>query len=198
MCLPTMRILPSEFASLKLWAHRFLNDVPLHDAFAIDLPGGGNGRTLEDIHAVFPAEAALKANSVVAALFKLRFFVGGLFGWDDPAAFERDSYLHLLDADERDKSLVAPGTPDGPFRLLSLLPGESLREVQNATVHAFLCEALREVDGGYRLYWGIYVKPTSRLTPLYMALIAPFRRLLVYPAILRRLRKAWIRSYATL
>jgi hypothetical protein len=70
-------------------------------------------------------------------------------------------------------------------------------EIQNATVHAFLCQALREADAGYRLYWGIYVKPVSRFTPLYMALIKPFRHLVVYPAILGQLRAAWRRKYET-
>ena len=67
--------------------------------------------------------------------------------------------------------------------------------MHNATVHAFLCQALRETDSGYRLYWGIYVKPASRFTPVYMALIKPFRHLVVYPAILKRIRKAWMMKY---
>ena len=42
---------------------------------------------------------------------------------------------------------------------------------------------------------GIYVKSTSWLTPIYMALIEPFRRFLVYPAMFARLRRAWIARY---
>jgi hypothetical protein len=34
------------------------------------------------------------------------------------------------------------------------------------------------------------------MTGLYMASIEPFRRLIVYPAILRRIREAWQRRYA--
>jgi hypothetical protein len=49
--------------------------------------------------------------------------------------------------------------------------------------------------GGYRLYWAVYVKPASWLTPVYMALIEPFRRLIVYPAMLARVRRAWIARY---
>jgi hypothetical protein len=190
-----MRLEVGEYQNLDLWAHSFLRDVPLHDAFAIDLPGGGKGRTLSDLRALLSPDQALKANPLVAALFDLRFFVGRVLGWDDPARFEGQSYLHRLDTDDRARSLVAPGTPDGPFRLLHLLPTESVREVQNTTVHAFLCEAIREVDSGYRLYWGVYVKPMSRWTPLYMALISPFRHFVVYPAVLRRIRKAWVRAY---
>jgi len=68
-------------------------------------------------------------------------------------------------------------------------------EIRNATVHAFLCTALREGPSGYRLYWAVYVKPTSWLTPLYMMLIEPFRRFIVYPAMLGRVRSAWSALY---
>jgi hypothetical protein len=49
--------------------------------------------------------------------------------------------------------------------------------------------------GGYRLYWGVYVKKTSWLTPLYMALIEPFRRFVVYPTLFRQIRRAWMDRY---
>jgi hypothetical protein len=52
--------------------------------------------------------------------------------------------------------------------------------------------ALRRGDGGYRLYWAVYVAPVSRFSPIYMAMIEPFRRFVVYPSILGRLRRAWI------
>jgi hypothetical protein len=81
------------------------------------------------------------------------------------------------------------------FRLLYVVGHESLAEIHNATVHAFLCSALFERPGGYRLYWTVYVKPTSWLTPVYMALIEPFRRFIVYPAMLGRVRRAWIARY---
>jgi hypothetical protein len=73
---------------------------------------------------------------------------------------------------------------------------ESLAEIRNKTVHAFLCSVLRPDAGGYRLYWAVYVQPVSRWTPAYMAVIEPFRRFIVYPTILRRLRLAWMDRYA--
>jgi hypothetical protein len=57
--------------------------------------------------------------------------------------------------------------------------------------------ALCRTAAGYRLYSAIYVKNVSRFTPLYMALIEPFRRFVVYPAILRRLRSAWMAVYSS-
>lgn len=49
--------------------------------------------------------------------------------------------------------------------------------------------------GGYRFYFAVYVANVSPLTPVYMALIEPFRRFLVYPALLGNLRAAWVAAY---
>ena len=138
----------------------------------------------------------MKANSAVAFLFGLRFLLGRLFGWDRVSGrVEATSYLHRLDADDRARSQVAPGSPDGPFRVLYLFPNEALSEAQNATVHAFLCAVLEPRPAGYRLYWAVYVLPVSRLTPVYMSLIDPFRRWLVYPSILKRILSRWQATY---
>jgi hypothetical protein len=40
----------------------------------------------------------------------------------------------------------------------------------------------------------IYVKPVTRWTGLYMAIIESFRRSVVYPSLLGHLRSAWLRS----
>jgi len=97
--------------------------------------------------------------------------------------------------DDRARSLATPGTARGIFRLLYMFPDESVGETRNATVHAFLVMALRPRPGGYRLYWGIYVKPVGWLTPFYMALIDQFRKLIVYPALIRLTQAEWARTY---
>ncbi len=48
---------------------------------------------------------------------------------------------------------------------------------------------------GYTAYWAIYVKPVNRWTPFYMALIDPFRRLIVYPTLIKRMEAAWAAAY---
>jgi hypothetical protein len=191
-----MRIDPAEYLALPLEAHALLADVPLRDVTAIDLPGGGPGRTLADLRALLPMPGLLAASPITRALFALRFWLGRVFGWDRPRHDRADlSYLPRVSAPLRARSAIPPGTMEGGFRLLYLLDGESLAEIRNATVHAFLCATLHPRPGGYRLYWGIYVKPTSALTPIYMALIEPFRRFLVYPTIFRHLRRAWTGHY---
>ena len=193
-----MRVPAEEFRALDLEVHSFLADVPLQDVSAIDLPGGGPDRTISDLRALRDRDGVLTASVPVRILFSLRLLIGRLFGWDRTLhTYAEESYVQRLTDGQRSRSLADPGTPDGPFRLLYLFPQEALGEVRNATVHAFSCMALRRTPDGYRLYWAIYVKNVSRLTPLYMALIEPFRRFVVYPAILRRLRASWVETYSS-
>jgi Protein of unknown function (DUF2867) len=133
---------------------------------------------------------------MVRFLFALRLLLGRLFGWDSSIhARPERSYLYRLRSDIKRRSVLAPGSPDGPFRLLYVLDRESLAELRNATAHAFLSLALTKTPAGYRLYIAVYVKPVSRLTPLYMAFIEPFRLFMVYPAIVRGIRRAWEARY---
>jgi hypothetical protein len=70
-----------------------------------------------------------------------------------------------------------------------------LAETRNATVHGWVCTALARQGSGYRFYMAVYVRPVSWLTRPYLLVIEPFRRFLVYPAMLRRIRSAWIAAY---
>jgi hypothetical protein len=54
--------------------------------------------------------------------------------------------------------------------------------------------ALISREQGYVVYMAVYVKAVSRFTTLYMALIDPFRRFVVYPALGRTVQRAWVRS----
>ena len=83
---------------------------------------------------------------------------------------------------------MAPGTPDGNFRLLYRFEDEQLSELRNATVHAFLSLSIRQTSSGYLAYVGVFVRPVHRFTRMYMAAIAPFRRLIVYPAVIPECR----------
>ena len=187
-----MRVGSEEYAGLDLRVHSFLASVPLHDAWAIDLPGGGPGRTVADLRELVSVERLTTANRAVGFLFWLRSRLGRAFGWDrEPRQASESSFIHRLTEADREASLLEPGTPEGPFRVLYMFPHEVVSEIQNATVHAFSVFALVEHHGGYRLYWAIYVRPVGVLTRGYMLLIDPFRRLIIYPAVLRYVRTAW-------
>jgi hypothetical protein len=191
-----MRVPPAEFLKLNLKVHSILSGVSLHDVTAVDLPGGGAGRTISDVRALLTACDAKAANPATRFLFKLRLAIGRAFAWDaDSHTLPEASYLDQVGDDIKKASVVAPGTLEGPFQLLYVLENESLSEIQNATVHAFICAVLAAPPQGYRLYWGVYVIPVSRLSFLYLGIIEPFRRFIVYPDIFRRIRRAWENRY---
>jgi len=190
-----MRIDPGEFRARPLRVHALLHDVPLQDAWAVPLAGGGAGRTIQDVRAVMGA--GREAPAVVRGLFRLRWRIGALLGWDrERPAWNAESYADRLSPADRARSVATPGTRDGPFSLLYRFEDEELRELRNATVHAFASLSIRPAPGGYVAYLGVFVQPVHRFTRLYMAAIAPFRRLVVYPAIIRHMQKAWAARYA--
>ena len=190
-----MRIDTTEFRRLDLRVHAFLRGVPLHDVWVVKLPGGGPGRTLADLRAAFSLDRLASANMAVTALFRLRAALSRLLSWDrEPPNAAEASFLNHLSAADRHASLVAPGTLEGPFRVLYVFSREALGEVLNSTVHAFSALALTDSDGGYMLYCAIYVRPVGRITRCYMAVIDPFRRLIIYPAVLRDVQAAWRRA----
>lgn len=189
-----MRIDPSEFRAWPLRVHAFLHDVPLEDVWAIQLRGGGAGRTIQDLRAVFAGVEA--ASPIVAGLFRLRWLIGALLGWDQQRpAWNAESYVHRLDEEDRAQSTATPGTQDGRFSILYRFENEQLNELRNATVHAFLSLSIQPTPDGYLAHMAVYVKPVHRFTQLYMRAIAPFRRLVVYPAIIRKVQSAWGERY---
>ena len=190
-----MRIDPGEFRARPLRVHALLHDVPLEDAWAVPLAGGGTGRTVQDLRAVMAAGREA-APAVVQGLFRLRGRIGALCGWDHGRpAWHAEAYADRLSPADRAQSLAAPGTPDGEFRLLYRFEDEQLSELRNATVHAFLSLSIRPTPGGYLVYAGVFVKAVHRFTRLYMRAIAPFRRLVVYPAVIRKVQGAWAERF---
>jgi hypothetical protein len=188
-----MRATEDDLRSLDLRCHDLLADVPLHDVWAVDLPGSA-GRTMLDFREIVSAQDLTSVNAVVRALFRVRGWLGGLMGWNRPEPLRRDSFEDRLSTHDREASLVAPGTPEGPFSVLFVSHLESISEIHNATVHAFSVFALVPSVTGYRLYWAIYVRPVGNVTAWYMRLIDPFRRFIIYPAVLRQIERVWVRG----
>jgi hypothetical protein len=187
-----MRAAPGEYLNLRLRAHELLHDVPLYDVSVVDLPGGGTGRSVADIRAL---ESAAAPSRIANALYGVRHVLGRVFDWDRVPMRPEESLLSRLSVCDRADSEITPGTRDGPFLLLYQFPGEALSETRNATVHGYVCTALACTASGYRLYLAVYVRPVSRLSRPYLIAIEPFRRFILYPAMLRRIRRAWVAAY---
>jgi hypothetical protein len=190
------RISSEEFERLPLRVHDFLAGVPLHDVWAIDLPRMRSGITLEEFLRATGARP-FTPSPIVRALLSIRFFVGRLFGWDrEPNARVRETFAARLTAADRSRSLAPAGTREGHFRIVYRFENEQLLELSNRTAHAAALSALVERANAYRFYFGVYVRNVGRLTPLYMALIDPFRKLIVYPSLLRSVRTIWDQTFA--
>jgi hypothetical protein len=160
-----MRAPPAEYLGLRLRAHELLHDVPLYDVSVVDLPGGGVGRSVADIRAL---DSTAAPSRIANVLYGVRRFLGRVFGWDRAQMRPEESLLSRMSERDRRDSEITPGTPVGQFLLLYQFPNEALSETRNAAVHGFVCTALARTATGYRLYWGVYVLPVSRLTRRYL------------------------------
>lgn len=191
------QISTQEFERLPLRVHGFLAGVPLHDVWAVDLPRTRSGITLDEFSRT--ANARLFTPSpAVRALLNIRLFVGRLLGWDrEPPAAPGESFATRLTTADLSKSLTPAGTREGFFRVVYRFENEQLLELINRTAHAAALSALVETASAYRFYFGVYVRRVSRFTPVYMALIDPFRKLIVYPSLLRSVRATWNRTFGT-
>jgi hypothetical protein len=189
------QISTQEFERLPLRVHDFLAGVTLHDVWAIDLPRTRSGITLDEFRRTgggCPDTTSL----LVRALLNIRLFVGRLLDWDrEPAATAWETFSRRLTTADRSKSLAPAGTREGLFRVVYRFENEQLLELINRTAHAAALSALVETASTYRFYFGVYVRSVSRFTLIYMALIDPFRKLVVYPSLLRTVRAKWNKTF---
>jgi hypothetical protein len=208
------RFSTQEFERLPLRVHAFLAGVPLHDVWVVDLPRARSGITLDEFLRTASTRSQvgcdccendrsrkgslLTGSLVVRALLNIRFFFGRLFGWDrEPSATAWETFTTRLTTADRSKSLAPAGTCDGLFRVVYRFQNEQLLELINRTAHAAALSTLVETEDAYRFYFGVYVRNVGRFTPVYMALIDPFRKLIVYPLLLRSIRVKWNKTFGT-
>ena len=190
------RILPREFERLPLRVHQFLAGVPLHDVWAVDLPRARPGITLDEFLRAADGRP-FRPSMAVRALLSIRFFVGGLLGWDrEPDGRLAETFASRLTPTDRSQTLTPVGARESLFRTVYRFKNEQLLEMTNRTAHAAAVSALVETGTTYRLYFAVYVRSVGRLTPFYMALIDPFRRWIVYPSLLRSVRATWNRAFS--
>ena len=191
------QISTQEFERLPLRVHDFLAGVPLHDVWAVDLPRTRSGITLDEFLRT-ASTRLFTLSPVVRVLLNIRLFVGRLLGWDrEPAATAWETFATRLTAVDRSRSLAPAGTREGLFRVVYRFENEQLLEVINRTAHAAALSALVETTDAYRFYFGVYVHSVSRFTAIYMALIDPFRKLVVYPSLLRTVRARGNQAFGT-
>lgn len=191
-----MRLPESAHTSQPWRIHELTRDFRLEDVWALPTPGGPDDfpRLLQLATSLDPAQSS---SAAVRALFAIRWKVGGLFGWDDPETGLGSRVPTLRDrlpVDLRDTP--SPPSPETlPFSPLYVTENEYASELANRTVHGVLHLGwVADEGGGYRGQMAVLVKPNGRLGTAYMAAIAPFRHLIVYPRMMREFSRAWQRQ----
>jgi hypothetical protein len=197
------RISPQEFFAQPLRVHSFLAGVALHDVWAVDLPGVREGITLREFRRRPEwRDSAEQFTPATRLLLRLRIQIGRIFGWDsERSETPKGLFAERLTPEDRARSGVPAGTREGilggegNFRVVYSFANETLIEFVNRTVHAAALSALEKTPPGYRFYFAIYVSKRGWITPVYMALIDPFRRRVVYPAILSQIESNWTAAF---
>lgn len=175
--------------------HEIAYDFELEDVWALPTPGGPDDFTV--LLSWFSDGSTPEGRSplLVRLLWAIRWRAGEWFGWDDPGeglGARVPSLRDRLPADLRDGP-AGPDLPNAPFSPLYLTDNEFAAEIANRTVHGILHVGWvpDEARGGYRGQLAVLVKPNGLTGRAYLAFIKPFRYLLVWPALLRRVEHEW-------
>jgi hypothetical protein len=188
-----MRIPNGTHTSRPWRIHEVVGDFRLEDVWELPTPGGPDDfpRLVEMAAALDPAGSTRGA---AGALFRIRWKLGELFGWDDAddgVGARVPTLRERLPVDLR-AGPSGPAFDAAPFTPLYLLDDEFAAEAANHTMHGVLHLGwVPDGDGGFHGEMAVYVKPNGLLGEAYMAAIKPFRYLLVYPAMMRAFARAW-------
>ena len=185
--------LPDGAHSAHRWRiHELTRDFDLEDVWALPTRGGPDDfpRLVEVMGSLDPS----KHSKVVNALFELRWKIGGVMGWDDPGTGLGSRVTTLRDRLPDDlRGGDPPPTPsEFPFTPLYITDDEWAGEIANETMHGVMhLSWVQDDDGGHRGQMAVLVKRNGAFGSAYMAAIAPFRHLIVYPLLMRAIEREW-------
>ncbi|CAA9401573.1 MAG: hypothetical protein AVDCRST_MAG32-2992 [uncultured Nocardioides sp.] len=189
-----MRIASREHTDRPWRIHEIAPDFELEDVWALPTPGGRAGEFRDLVASMAGGDPAETANPLVRLVWAVRWRLGEWCGWDDPETGLGSRVPSLRDR-LPDDLLAAPAGPTSdasPFEPLYLLDDEYAAEIANQTMHGVLHLGwVPDGVGGYRGQMAVLVKPNGLSGRIYMAAIRPFRHLLVYPALMRRIEREW-------
>jgi hypothetical protein len=188
-----MRLPASAHTSRPWRIHELTRDFRLEDVWALPTPGGPDDfpRLVRLMGSFDPAHSA---SSTVRTLFAIRWKAGELLGWDgaDAGLGSRVPTLRDRLPDDLRTARSGPVSDTLPFTPLYETGDEWAAEIANRTVHGVIHLGwVPGETGGYRGQMAVLVKRNGLLGTAYMAAIAPFRHLLVYPPILREVGRGW-------
>ena len=199
-----MKLLKAEHERSPLRIHELVPDFTLEDVWALPVDGGAEDfqAFLDFVGSVDPTQTE---NRPARFLWNLRDRLGAWFDLGEissSAEGGEEGALPIPGTDETSLSGRLPadlqGATEGfefdslPFVPLYRADREAAAEIGNKTVHGVVHLAWVELgDGRYGGRMAVYVKPRGSFGRAYMALIKPFRYLVVYPALMREMERAW-------
>lgn len=184
-----------EHTSRPWRIHEIAKDFRLLDVWALPTPGGPDDfpRLVQLMADYEPGRSSI----VVRSLFAIRFALGRVLGLDRPEAGLGSRVEMLRDRLPADLAGTATDfdADTDPFVPLYVTEDEFAMEIANQTVHGVLHVGwVADRAGGYRGQMAVLVKPNGPVGSMYMAAIAPFRHLAVYPLMLREIGRKWRKS----
>jgi hypothetical protein len=184
--------LPNSAHTSRPWRiHELTHDFRVEDVWELGRVGGPDDfpRLVQGFASGNPSH---NSSCAVRALFAIRWKIGELLGWDKPDAGVGSRVPTLRDRLPADLRDTPPG-PDFdalPFNSLYLTDDEFAAEIANRTMHGVMhIGRVSDPTGGLGVQMAVLVKPNGLLGAGYMAAIRPFRRLIVYPGLMRGIER---------
>ncbi|WP_410790075.1 DUF2867 domain-containing protein [Kribbella sp. C-35] len=189
-----MRLPNTAHTSMPWRVHELTSDFTVEDVWAFRTPGAGPDDFPTMLAAMRAAGGFARQTWPVRFLFAFRWKLGALFGWDDPKAAVGARVASLHDRLPRDLRDAPRGgdSDDMPLKAVYELDTEAARELANRTVHTVMHLGWAQAaNGDHELRMAVLVKPNGWFGRIYLAAIAPFRYVVVYPALTRQWERAW-------
>lgn len=186
--------LPVEAHSGMPWRiHDIAPDFRIYDVWALPTPGGPDDfpRLKQQF---MDGDIANNPSPLARALFAIRWRLGEWFGWDDEESSVGSRVSSLRERLPMDLRAPVAEPANLPFTTVFETENEWAAEMANGTVHCVMHVGWVPDDtapGGYRGQMAVLVQPNGLWGRAYMAGIAPFRHLLVYPPLMRGIATAW-------
>jgi len=199
-----MRLPNSAHESAPWRIQEIVPDFTLEDVW--ELPAQGGTEDFQDLLELMASSDPANADSLpTRALWRLRDRLGAWFDLGRISAPDEvvgPGELPIPGAEETSLAGRLPADLRGtatdvdfgslPFVPLYRTDDEFAAELSNRTVHGVMHLAwVPRGDGRYQAQMAVYVKPRGLFGKGYMALIKPFRYLIVYPALTRQTERMW-------
>ncbi len=185
--------LASDFELLDVWSFPILAET--HERF-------------ERFFDVVTTNGMRTDNRWADGLFELREVLGKIFRWDVKTArripgCDEYSVVERLDEDDKTQAAILQERLQARLHevtvaeitVVYLEENEALIELTNSTIHALIhLGRVKHDDKFWNPRIAIYIKSRGFMSDAYMAMIAPFRHSIVYPAFLGHIATQWRRD----